>query len=733
MERKWLTLRGRGKERDQFEVQQPTVANVLDQLQTRSGRSYQRTPAIKKTKPTPTLYTTKEELKGRQDLVSPSRTSSTEAVDTEEGVEMTQYIKQEALQRERQTASVKLHRSRQEGYDIPQPLSIPLPGTRQKRDETPVKEDNLSLRIDRDYEELDRFSRSATQTPRYFDRTIRTEEESLDTVKRPDIFTKESAFQDYKTAVIDKLDRRVATPRERRILQREQTGNVIPPLVYGITPEGSSDEKGKFKGRFIPEGNIPMVKSSTPDWIKEAPICSTIEALTQFTQTIQGNPVITVPAMTLVTDQVKTTPSQKQIEPDFYLPDGKGSRLSQLTTYKVSENSPEGNPAIIVKIPNLVEKYGTDKYLLDRYSGHLFVTNEKGVYTCIEEKGWIYPTESSLIEPLAGSSQNQDNGTPQSIQFSNFKTPEAESTRDPLMASPKFSKKTIADAISQEIMSSIGLMIGAREKKEEKRKLIPYTSEINDSITTSLVEPKTTEGILDEKANLRENQRTSSLDLHLKMIEEQNQLEELAKEKALRIELEKQEAKERDEEQERWLKEESRRIQLELEQAQKERLIIENERLRLLAAQDEREKQRILEEERIKAEQKERQRQQILAEQALAELEEKRKQTTKYYEKVREDTPEIEIDSRVEKEIEKMRNEMVGPDGQMEETKLPMAMQMSRYPSMESVGFDPSKSNLSRQERRKYEEKERIIDAKLEIAQTVLIERLTLTKDSEQR
>ena len=626
-----------------------------------------------------------------------------------------------------------MHRSRQEGYGIPRPLSIPLPGTREKRDETPVKEDNLSLRTDRDYEELDRFSQSATQTPRYFDRTMRTEEESLDTVKRSDLFSKESAFQDYKTAVIDKLDRRVVTPRERRILQRKQTGNVIPPLVYGITPEGSSDEKGKFKGRFIPEGYVPMVKSSTPDWVNEAPICSTIEALTQFTQTIQGNPVITVPAMTLVTDQVKTTPSQEQIKPDFYLPDGKGSRLSQLTTYKVSENSPEGNPDIIVKIPNLVEKYGTDKYLLDRYSGHLFVTNEKGVYTCIEEKGWIYPTESSLTEPVAGSSQNRDNETPQSIQFSNFKTPEAESTRDPLMASPKFSKEIIADAISQEVMSSISLMMEAREKKERNKKLVLSASEDNDLATTSLVEPKTTGKILDEKVNLKENQRTSSLDLHLKMIEEQNQLEELAREKALRLELEKQEAKERDEEQERRLEEESRRIQLELEQAQKEKLIMENERLRLLAAQDEREKQRILEEERIKAEQKERQRQQFMAEQALAELEEKRKQTTKYYEKVREDTPEMEMDPLVEKEIEKMRNEMVGPDGQMEETKFPMAMQMSRYPSMESIDFDSSKPNLPRQERRKYEEKEKIVDAKLEIAQAVLAERLTLAEDREQR
>ena len=32
MESRRMTLRGRGKEKDQFEVQQPTVANVLDQL-----------------------------------------------------------------------------------------------------------------------------------------------------------------------------------------------------------------------------------------------------------------------------------------------------------------------------------------------------------------------------------------------------------------------------------------------------------------------------------------------------------------------------------------------------------------------------------------------------------------------------------------------------------------------------------------------------------------------------
>ena len=734
MDRRRMTLRGRGKEKDQFEVQQPTVANVLDQLQTRSGKSYQRTPAVKKAKSIPTLYVAnREELEERQRLLSPSRTPSTEAIDTEEGVEMTQYIKKEALQRERRTASVKLHRLRGEEYDIPRPLSIPLPDIQRRRDETPIREDNLSLRTNRDYEELDRFSRSATQTPRYFDQTIKTDETIHETVKKPDITSKGSAFVDYKTAVLDKLDKRVATPREKRVVQRKQMGDIIPPLVFGITPEGSSDEKGKFTGRFIPEGYIPMTNPSTPEWTKEAPVSSTVEALTQFTQTIQGNPVITVPAMTLVTDQVKTTPSQKQIEPDFYLPDGKGSRLSQLTTYKVSENSPEGNPAVIVKIPNLAEKYGTDKYLLDRYSGHLFMTNQQGIYTCIEEKGWIYPTESSLMEPIAGSSQGQSNVTPQSIQLSNFKkTPEAESTRDPLMASPKFNKEAMAEAISQEVMDSISLMMGIRKRKQDEGSASGTPKE-DDTLTTSITKPKEiVEEILDLGIDPEETQRTSSLDLQLKMIEEQKQLEKIAREKAMRMEQEKREARERDEEQEKRIAEEARRVQLELEQAQKERLIMENERLRLLAAQEEMEKQRKLDEKRIEEEQRARQQQQFMAEQALVKLEEKRKQTINYYEKVRKDTPDIEVDEQIEEEIDKMKDEMVGPDGQMEETKMPQAAQMSRYPSMESVETNFIRPYLTRKERRDYEQKKRVIDAKMEIAHTVLVERTSLAETKEQ-
>ena len=48
----------------------------------------------------------------------------------------------------------------------------------------------------------------------------------------------------------------------------------------------------------------------------------TKEPLTQFTQTVQGDTVVTPPAAFLVTDRVKTVDTQKSIDPDFYLPHG---------------------------------------------------------------------------------------------------------------------------------------------------------------------------------------------------------------------------------------------------------------------------------------------------------------------------------------------------------------------------------------------------------------------------
>ena len=83
-------------------------------------------------------------------------------------------------------------------------------------------------------------------------------------------------------------------------------------------------------------------------------------------------------------------------DPDFYMPDGQGKKLSESYQMFTNEQTLEGNPGVIVELSNLVKKYGTSIYLMDRKSGHLYVLDEKG-YKQIEEKGLLYPSESMII------------------------------------------------------------------------------------------------------------------------------------------------------------------------------------------------------------------------------------------------------------------------------------------------------------------------------------------------
>ena len=58
--------------------------------------------------------------------------------------------------------------------------------------------------------------------------------------------------------------------------------------------------------------------------------------LTQFTQNIMGTSVVTVKPKAKTT-QTKTSTQQMPIQPDFYLPNGKGSRLSEVYQIKTTE------------------------------------------------------------------------------------------------------------------------------------------------------------------------------------------------------------------------------------------------------------------------------------------------------------------------------------------------------------------------------------------------------------
>ena len=192
-----------------------------------------------------------------------------------------------------------------------------------------------------------------------------SENERLETkVKIPS--TSITTFVQYTTEELDQLDK----PCGQRIRDRESAqASGIPPMVHRITPQGSPadmDRESKRRETPIMDQTIIERKSKRE---QTSPIQEVLtKPLMQFTQNILGSSVITVKPKMMST-QTKTTSNQEPIQPDFYLPDEKGSRLSEVHQIKTGEKSPKGNPAVLLVLENLRSKYGTKLFLLDQYSG----------------------------------------------------------------------------------------------------------------------------------------------------------------------------------------------------------------------------------------------------------------------------------------------------------------------------------------------------------------------------
>ena len=75
---------------------------------------------------------------------------------------------------------------------------------------------------------------------------------------------------------------------------------------------------------------------------------------------------------------------------DFCIPDGKGSRLSQLSPRHSGMLSKAGNLLSIIRLLNLMEKYGTPFFRVDRITGDLYAM-EANSMTLISERAAIMP------------------------------------------------------------------------------------------------------------------------------------------------------------------------------------------------------------------------------------------------------------------------------------------------------------------------------------------------------
>ena len=279
---------------------------------------------------------------------TPPVTTSTDAMDTEEGDAITKMIldrtKIKARWMQRRSRSVK-------GWDMelddaPRPLSVPLPDYANVKRTVERPTTAMSSIVFPDYEEInDEFitKRRGSKSKENLPWSILNIDQTEEKIKIPS--TPTTAFVQYTTEELDQLDQPQCSRRKRQESEQYLT---VPPLVYGITPQESlagTDQESEKRDSPSLDQTVLRVGDRQNQFPTQVGEVTT--PLTQFTQNIMGTSVITVTPKARST-QTKMSTQQMPIQPDFYLPDGKGSRLSEVHQIKTTEKSPEGHPAVLI-------------------------------------------------------------------------------------------------------------------------------------------------------------------------------------------------------------------------------------------------------------------------------------------------------------------------------------------------------------------------------------------------
>ena len=140
---------------------------------------------------------------------------------------------------------------------------------------------------------------------------------------------------------------------------------MVPPLVFLSTSgtpisrphtgEELEEEQIRMnfptvdKTMFVPEGREGAESAASP---------------IKFTEELQNGAALKIKpqGQSLLQTLGFEVQDREVPDPDFYMPDRQGKRLSESYQMYTTERTPEDNPGVLVKLPNLEKKYGTSMF-----------------------------------------------------------------------------------------------------------------------------------------------------------------------------------------------------------------------------------------------------------------------------------------------------------------------------------------------------------------------------------
>ena len=371
----------------QYKVTDSISMADLEHIHLRKERSYPSKPPPMSTKTWQEIRREKEErvLKARREraLSTPLETTSTDAMDMEEAQEISKGIAEKAVERElKKQKYAQYQRTKQTaGYKVPKTDLIPVPDlTKRKQKKEGWPPSALSNFDVPQYEEISGYGnkwqlgmRSASVTPRLSDKRGQVEK------AKPRIPSGNiTAFQDYMPAMMSALDNPWESLNKGTTMP---SWTAVPPLVFLSTPgmpisrpqTGEELEEEQIRMNFsavdktvlIPEGREGVEDATSPN---------------KFTRELQNRAALKVrpQGQSLLQMLGFEVQDKGAPDPDFYMPDGQGKRLSESYKMYTTKRTPKDNPGVLVKLPNLEKKYGTSMSLMDKKSGHLYIAGIDG-------------------------------------------------------------------------------------------------------------------------------------------------------------------------------------------------------------------------------------------------------------------------------------------------------------------------------------------------------------------